>query len=374
MIYFDNAATGGFKPRSVVDSALSVIRYLCANPGRSGHRLSIAGADLISQTRETLGKMFFAEPDRVIFTKNCTEALNLAIFGSLKKGGHIIATTFEHNSVLRPLFNLKNQGLIELDIASPEKNLSLVEAIKEKIKNNTYLIALTAVSNVTGEIFPISEISKLCKEKNILLLVDGAQGGGHIPLTIKDSGISFLALAGHKGLYGIMGSGALILNNSVSLKPLLYGGTGTESFNLNQPESSPERFEAGTLNLPAISALNDGVKFVLENMKNFGDNLLSQTKQLINGITEIKNATCYSKPNPAGIVSFSLNNLSSGEVADLLSSDYDVAVRGGFHCSPLTHKYLKTDSDGLVRASLAVQNSSREISYFISAVKEIAKR
>lgn len=374
MIYFDNAATGGFKPRSVVDSALSVIRYLCANPGRSGHRLSIAGADLVFQTRETLSKMFCAHPDRVIFTKNCTEALNLAIFGSLKKGGHVITTTFEHNSVLRPLFYLKSQRFIELDIATPKKHLSLVDTIKEKIKNNTYLIVLTAVSNVNGLTLPISEISTLCKEKNILLLVDGAQGGGHIPLKIKDSGISFLALAGHKGLYGIMGSGALVLNENVSLNPLLYGGTGTETFNYNQIETYPERFEAGTLNLPAISALNEGAKFVLENMKNFADNLTQQTKQLINGIKEIKNATCYSEPNPVGIVAFSLKNLPSGEVADILSSDYDVAVRGGFHCAPLMHKYLKTDNDGLVRASLAVQNSSREISYFLNAVKEIANR
>ncbi len=374
MIYFDNAATGGFKPHSVVDSALSVIRYLCANPGRSGHRLSIVGTDLISRTRETLAQTFFADPDRVIFTKNCTEALNLAIFGSLKKGGHVITTTFEHNSVLRPLFNLKSEGLIELDIVAPEKNLSIVDAIKEKIKDNTYLIAITAVSNVTGETFPIIEISKLCKAQNILLLVDGAQGGGHVPLKVNQMGISMLALAGHKGLYGIMGSGALILDNSVSLKPLIYGGTGTETFNLNQPTTYPERLEAGTLNLPAISALGEGTKFVLENMKNFADHLLSQTKQLISGIKQIKNLTCYSKPNPAGIVSFSLDNLSSGEVADILSSDYDVAVRGGFHCAPLTHKFLKTDSEGLVRASLAVQNSSRELSYFINAVKEIANR
>ena len=374
MIYFDNAATGGFKPHSVSESALSVIRYLCANPGRSGHRLSVAGADLILRTRELLTKLFSANPDRVIFTKNCTEALNLAIFGSLKVGGHVITTTFEHNSVLRPLFNLKNKGLIELDVVSPNNSLSLFEAIKEKVKDNTYLIVLTAVSNVTGQTLYTKDLSSFCKESGILLLIDGAQGGGHIPLKVDGNGISMLALAGHKGLYGIMGSGVLILDENVSLTPLIYGGTGTESNNLNQPSTYPELLEAGTLNLPAISALGEGVKFVLENMKNFSDNLLIQTKQLINGLKDIDGVTCYSQENPSGIVSFSLKNKESSEVADILSLDYDVAVRGGLHCAPLTHKYLNTDGEGLVRASLAVQNSSREISYFISAVKEIAKR
>ncbi len=374
MIYFDNAATGGFKPHSVTESAQTVMRYLCANPGRSGHRLSVAGADLIMRCREALGQLFLANPDKIIFTKNCTEALNIAIFGSLKVGGHVITTTFEHNSVLRPLFALKNKGLIELDVVSPSENLTLFDAIKNKIQSNTYLIVMTAVSNVTGLNLPIASLSSLCKNQGIKLLIDGAQGGGHIPLSLSNSGISMLALAGHKGLYGIMGSGVLILDDDTDLSPLIYGGTGTESFNLNQPTTYPERLEAGTLNLPAISALGEGVKFVSENMKNFSDNLIFQTKQIISGLSEIKNATCYSKPNSSGIVAFSLSNLPSTEVADILNSDYDVAVRGGLHCAPLTHSFLKTSSDGLVRVSLAVQNTSREILYFLSAIKEIAER
>jgi len=374
MIYFDNAATGGFKPNSVTESAQTVMRYLCANPGRSGHRLSVAGADLVMRCRESLGQLFVASPDKVIFTKNCTEALNVAVFGSLKVGGHVITTTFEHNSVLRPLFALKNKGLIELDIVSPFENLSIFDAIKEKINPNTYLIVMTAVSNVTGLTLPIDKVSALCKKQGIKLLIDGAQGGGHIPLSVNGSGISMLALAGHKGLYGIMGSGVLILDDDTDLSPLIYGGTGTESFNLNQPSTYPERLEAGTLNLPAISALNEGVKFVSENMKNFSDNLFIQTRQIISGISQIKNANCYSKPNSSGIVAFSLDNLPSTEVADILNSDYDVGVRGGLHCAPLTHAHLKTNVNGLVRVSLAVQNSSREITYFLSAIKEIAGR
>ena len=183
-----------------------------------------------------------------------------------------------------------------------------------------------------------------------------------------------LALAGHKGLYGIMGSGALILNDDVDLEPLLYGGTGSESFNLNQPSVYPERLEAGTLNLPAIAALDEGVKFIFGNMKNFGTHLLTATESLIDGIKSIPSAVCYSEPNRAGICAFKLKNLASSEVADILNLEYDVAVRGGLHCAPLTHKFLNTDDEGLVRASLAVQNSAREINYFISALEKIARR
>ncbi len=374
MIYFDNAATGGFKPRAVTDAADTVIRYLSANPGRSGHRLSIAGAETVEKCRQNLSNMFGSKDDRVIFTKNCTEALNLAIFGSLKTGGHVITTTFEHNSVLRPLHALKNKGLIELDIVYPEEDKPLACSIKDKIKPNTYLIVTTAVSNVTGLELPLAEIGAVAKDADALFLVDGAQGGGHIPLNISKLNIHMLALAGHKGLYGIMGSGALILNDDVDLEPLLYGGTGSESFNLNQPSVYPERLEAGTLNLPAIAALDEGVKFIFGNMKNFGTHLLTATENLIDGIKSIPSAVCYSQPNRAGICAFKLKNLASNEVADILNSEYDVAVRGGLHCAPLTHKYLNTDDEGLVRASLAVQNSAREINYFVSALEKIARR
>lgn len=374
MIYFDNAATGGFKPRAVSDAATTVIRYLSANPGRSGHRLSVTGANTVYNCRSSIAKWVSAEADRVIFTKNCTEAINVALFGSLKTGGHVITTVFEHNSVLRPLHALKSKGLIELDIVSPPKNGTLADAVKKAIKPNTYLIAVTAVSNVTGEETPIAEIGKIAKEKGVLFLVDGAQGGGHVPFDIKKQGISLLCLAGHKGLCGIMGSGVLIIDSDVELEPLIYGGTGSESFNLNQPNCYPERLEAGTLNLPAIAALEEGVNFVKSNLENFADHLLSSTRVLIDGLEKIPDVQIYSSPNRSGIVSFKLNDLPSSEAADILNAEYDVAVRGGLHCAPLAHKFLKTDSDGLIRASLAVQNTSGEIGYFLRAVGEIAKR
>lgn len=374
MIYLDNAATGGFKPRAVTDASESVLRFLCANPGRSGHRLSITGATIVEECRDIISQTFHSSQDRVIFTKNCTEALNVAIFGTVKQGDHVITTVYEHNSVLRPLFRLKELGVISLDVVAPTPNVDVLESIKEKICPKTKVIVTTAVSNVTGEELPVYSIGKLAKEHGLIYIVDGAQGGGHIPLSVKDTGISLIALAGHKGLYGIMGSGVLVMADNVNVEPLIFGGTGSESFNVYQPNSYPEKLEAGTLNLPAISALYHGVRYVNTNMANFSEKLLSSTGNLITNLSAIKNVTCYSKPNRAGIVAFALNNLPSAEVADILNSEYDIAVRGGLHCAPLIHKHLNTMSEGLVRVSFAVQNSSREINYLLKAIAEITNR
>ena len=374
MIYFDNAATGGFKPYAVLESASIVTRFLSANPGRSGHRLSITGMEAIHNSRTVIGEFFSCQSDRVIFTKNCTESLNTAIFGSLQVGGHVITTVYEHNSVLRPLHALKEKGLISLDIVQPYGDKDIVCAIKEKINSKTYIIICNSVSNVNGESLPIEKIGLLAKENNLLFLVDGAQGGGHVFLDMKKQNISMLALAGHKGLCGIMTSGVLLLADDVDIEPLIYGGTGSESFNLNQPAFYPERLESGTLNLPAIASLFEGVKHVKANRENFSANLLSKTKVLVDGLNKIAGVTLFSTPNESGIVAFKLDNLPSGVVADILNSQYDVAVRGGLHCAPLMHEFLGSGEDGLVRASLAVQNSSTEISYFLRAIREIAKR
>ncbi len=373
MIYFDNASTGGFKPHSVIENASTVIRFLSANPNRSGHRLALTGMEIIHNARSVIGKLFSCQSDRVIFTKNCTESLNMAIFGSLKVGGHVITTVFEHNSVLRPLNALKEKGLITLDIVKPYGDKDIVSAIKEKINSKTYIIICNSVSNVNGYALPIEKIGLLAKENGLLFLVDGAQGGGHIFLDMKKQNISMLALAGHKGLCGIMTSGVLLLDDNVEIEPLIYGGTGSESYSLNQPTYYPERLESGTLNLPAIASLFEGAKYVMANRNTFAPHLLSKTKTLIDGLEKIDGVKLFSMPNESGIVAFKLQNTPSNEVADILNNQYDIAVRSGLHCAPLMHEFLGSGEDGLVRASLAVQNSSSEIAYFVRAIKEIAK-
>lgn len=374
MIYFDNSATGGFKPNAVIETVSTTIRYLLANPGRSSHRLSLTGMQNVVNTRTAFSEYFSCPFERVVFTKNCTESLNTAIFGTLKVGGHVITTIYEHNSVLRPLTALKEKGLISLDIVCPEKDKNIVSAIKEKICNNTYLVACNSVSNVNGEILPVKEIGELAKKHSLIFLVDGAQGGGHIDLNLKENNISILCLAGHKGLYGIMASGVLLFNEKVDIEPLIFGGTGSETFNLNQPSDYPERLESGTINLPAVSSLFEGLNYVKANRENFAKHLYSMSEKMINGLKQIEGVKIYSKPNECGIVAFALENLPSGIVADILNNEYDIAVRGGFHCAPLMHKFLGTEKDGLIRASLAVQNSSREIAFFLHAVSEIVKR
>ena len=370
MIYFDNAATGGFKPSAVVEDAYSIIKYLSANPGRSGHRLSVTGQERIYKCRKVLSEMYNSPDDRVVFTKNCTESLNIAIFGTIKKGGHVITTCYEHNSVLRPLFHLKDLGLISLDVVSPDSNGDIVGAISSKIKSNTYLIVTTAVSNVTGEVLPFEKIGALAKKHGLLYILDGAQAGGHLKINLN-SGINALCLAGHKGLYGIMGSGVLIFDKNTEISPLIFGGTGSMSYSLSQPEVYPEKLEAGTLNLPAISALYEGVCLIRDNLDNFSRHLYAYTERTINALKLCPKVTCYSTPNPCGIVAFKIDDISSEQASDLLNSDYDVAVRGGLHCAPKMHEFLGTQNEGLIRASYAVQNTTREIDYFVKSIINI---
>lgn len=374
MIYLDNAATGGFKPRAVTDSVLNVSRFLLANPGRSGHRLAVTGATLVLNTRKLISEFFSCPLEKVIFTKNCTEALNTAIFGTLKKGDHVITTVYEHNSVLRPLYHLERDKIISLTIIDGDSDTCLIDNLKEAICPQTKAFICTAVSNVTGRVFPINTLGKVAKESGISFIVDGAQGGGHIPISLVDDNISALALAGHKGLYGIMGSGVLLINENTDISPLTYGGTGIASFSEDMPDYYPERLEAGTLNLPAIVSLFEGVQYIKRNLTSFADRLNSVTAFIIDKLSLINGVTCYSTPNPSGIVSFKLDNLDSGQVSDILSNEFDIAVRGGFHCAPLYHKHLKTDTEGLVRASISPENSSSEMLAFLHAVKKIASR
>jgi len=376
MIYFDNAASGGRKPDCVISAVQSSIR-VCANPGRSGHKLSVSLASIVEDCRNALSDFFDGYGyERVIFTKNCTEALNIAILGSLKQGDHVIVSCFEHNSVLRPLEFLKQSGMITYDVCYVDTKDKLggisPNAVQKLLKPNTKLVAITAASNVNGYLPPISEIKKILPP-HVLFLCDGAQAGGHFPLSMQKIGIDFLTLAGHKGLCGIQGSGALLFSPRANPNPVLYGGTGSMSLSLDMPDFYPDALEAGTLSYPAIVSLLYGVEYLSLQLPSLQRHVFSLTQYLLSRLEPLKNFKSYSLPNPCGIVAFAHMRIQSEEIAMRLSENFDIAVRGGLHCAPLAHEGLGTQENGLVRVSFSHFNSMKEIDELLFALEKIDK-
>ncbi len=374
MIYFDNAATGGRKPDSVISAVLSAVK-VCANPGRSGHKLSVACAKQVLHCRNTLNHYFDGYGfDRVIFTKNCTEALNIALLGVLQPGDHVIVSCMEHNSVLRPIQHLATQGVITYSVcpltnSSPDAELDL-HALKQLITPNTRLVAITAASNVTGLIPDLTAVRKMIP-KETLLLCDGAQGCGHLDLKMKGAGIDLLALAGHKGMLGIQGSGALLFSERIEPSPILFGGTGSISLSLDMPDFYPDRLEAGTISYPSVISLMEGTRYLIHHQQESSAKILSLTEYFLRGLKTQACYTAYSKPNPCGIVTFRHERLQSEYIAETLSSKYSIAVRGGLHCAPLMHEELGTLDGGLVRVSFSHYNHFHEIDALLRALQEI---
>ena len=372
MIYFDNAASGGRKPDPVLNALSSAVK-VCANPGRSGHKLSIACATVVQDCRNALNMFFDGYGfDRVAFTKNCTEALNIALLGVLKNGDHVVTTCMEHNSVLRPLEYLKKSGKITYDVCPLDENGNISpENITSLLKPNTAMVTITTASNVNGAIPPIAKIKQILP-KNVLLLCDGAQGCGHLDIKMKGAGIDLLCVAGHKGMLGIQGSGALLFSERVEPTPLLFGGSGSISISLDMPDFYPDRLEAGTLSYPAIVSLLEGTRYLTLRLAQTQGRLLMLTAYFLKGLIASGKYTVYSIPNPCGIVAFKHKTLQSEYLADILSTRYGIAVRGGLHCAPLMHEALGTLDGGLVRVSFSHFNYEREIDKLLIALQEIA--
>ena len=370
MIYFDNAATGGEKPASVQNAVLAALK-ICANPGRSGHRLSIALAERVLACRKLLSELFGGFGfERVVFTKNCTEALNIAIAGVLEKGDHVVTTCLEHNSVLRPLEALRAANIITYDVAPLENGKLHAESVAALVKPQTRMCCVTAASNVTGEAPDLAAIRRLIPAR-VLLVVDGAQAAGHLPLDMQKTGIDALAIAGHKGMFAIQGAGALLFSERMNPRPVLFGGTGSESFNLGMPDFYPDRLESGTLSYPAISSLFEGALLVKSRRAEHAARLFGLTAALHAALTGMKNYRTYFSPNYCGIASFAREDVPSETVAGILSQRYDIAVRGGLHCAPLVHKALETSDEGLVRVSFSPFQSLREVDLLVRALARI---
>lgn len=379
MIYFDQAASSFPKPPEVTDAMLYVMTHNGANPGRGAHKLARQANDIITKTREKVAKWCGCHsPKHIIFYNNATTALNQAIKGQQwNSQDHVITTTFEHNSVRRPLEYIKNTHNIDITYIDASNNeQDIIELVNQAIKKETKCLIMTHASNVTGDILPLEKLTKIAKEHNLLTIVDGSQTAGHIPYNMKEQNIDLLAFPGHKGLMGPQGTGVLAVNKEVDMIPLHHGGTGFMSETINQPEQWPEKYESGTLNTPGIAGLSAAID-VLSTLPT--ENVSRETfliNKLIEGLHTIANVTCYGPPkstNRLPIVAFNIMNISSQEIGMILDSHYEIMIRAGLHCSPLTHETIGTIDHGVVRVSLNRFNTEEEVQSFLQAIEEIAQ-
>lgn len=371
MIYLDNAATSRFKPKCVLDALIFDVTH-SANSGRAGHDEAIDKSIRIQKCREYLLSVFGASDEySLIFTKNCTEALNLAIFGIVKGGERVLTGVNEHNSVLRPLYKLKQEGKISLEIVKTNPLGRIDVKDVEKLATNADILVFGGACNVNGAICDIQSIADYCKNNGKILILDGAQSVPLIPLTLKSSGISMLACPGHKGLHGVQGTGFLVVRKDIKLSPLLYGGTGTFSSDVTPVVEMPDSFEAGTLFSGGIDALRQGAKWSFDNVDKNRKYIDRITKNILHGLHDI-GATLYTRDTQTGVVCFNLANADSGYIADKLN-EYGICVRGGLHCAPLVHREQGTSFQGAVRASVGCETKEGEIVYFLSVVERLMK-
>lgn len=375
MIYFDNAATSFPKPKEVSMAAIQAITRYGGNPGRSGHELSLKTSEKIYQVRQNIANFFNAEIENVIFTQNCTHALNMAIKGIMLTGGHVVTSPLEHNSVSRPLNALEKQGIITFSVA---KGLS-VSDFEREITSDTKAIVCTHASNVTGKILPVHEIGALCNKYDLLFVVDCAQSAGVLPIDIKEMNIDIMCTAGHKSLYGTTGTGLMIIGERVEkLHTIIEGGTGSASIEINQPDFYPDRFESGTINTVGILSLGAGLVYVKKlgtrRIYKYEFELCQFLRQMLE---EIPNVHLYADNFQFGeyvpIVIFNIDNMNSMEVVDLLSKK-GFGVRGGLHCAPWTHRYMNTLDIGTVRFAPSTFNSKEQVRNFAEAIKKIANQ
>lgn len=375
MIYLDNSASTLIKPKEVQQMVNLALSKYSSNPGRSGHKASLITANQVEYIREKTAEMMGSTHfERVVFTENCSDALNLAILGSAKQNGHVISTENEHNSVLRPLEHLKQSGVIDYTVAKQSNSLGItVEDIKRVLKDNTYLVICNHISNVNGDIAEIEKIGKFCNEKGLLFLVDGAQSGGHEEINMAKQHIDMLALAPHKGFYALQGLGVLLFSDRIDIQPVRFGGTGTNSLELNQPNIYPEKLEVGTIPTPAILGFGGGLNFVEKNYREIREKLDDLTTFLHYELTKLP-VKIYTNPqNSNGVLSFNLSNMHSNEVSSILDEKYGICTRGGYHCAPKKHEALGTLDIGTVRVSLSYFNTISDIQHLINSLKHLIK-
>jgi cysteine desulfurase family protein len=379
LIYFDNAATAGQRDEAVSRAMVDALYEAAANPGRSAHRLSLEAARIVEDTRSAVAAMFgVADPAHVIFTKNGTEALNLALAGALSEGDSVLASSWEHNAVMRPLRWLERSRGITLEFIPPAGDgaVDLRWLEKRLADEPVRMVVALAASNVTGEILPVGEIGKLCRRRDIFYLVDGAQGAGVIELDMEREGIDALALTGHKSLGGPPGTGALCLKDPRTIEPLIRGGTGSRSEEEVQPDFPPDQFEAGTQNVPGLAGLGAALRVLSERGL---DEVRTRHRELLSSLLlwleEIPGVELFGSGDPErqlATLSYRVEGTSTSEVA-LELDRRGICSRSGLHCAPRAHRTLGTLPEGTVRFSLSPYNTAEEIETVAGVLREIAQ-
>lgn len=381
MIYFDNAATTFPKPASVSAEVERCIRSWCGNPGRGAHALSRAAAEKIYECREEAASFFGLDaPENVIFTVNTTTALNMAIKGLLRRGDHVLISDMEHNSVFRPIDRLAREGQISYDIfptlCNEEKIPTASDICREiecRLRKNTRAVICTHASNICSAALPLSEIGDFCHTHGILLVVDGAQSAGILPLDMARMHIDVLCVPGHKALFGIQGSGMMLLAPGITLDTLIEGGNGVNSLDAEMPEVSPERYESGTLPTPAIAGLCEGIRFVrhvgVEAIEAHEQKLYRRLRELLENTRGVK---VYAPQFVGSTLLFTVDEMPSDAVGRALDAR-GICVRCGFHCSALGHRTLATPESGAVRVSFSFFNRPAEVEAFHRVLCEIQR-
>ena len=376
MIYLDSAATSLHKPPQVAETVAAAIRGL-GNPARGAHGASLDAGRVVYNTRRKLAAFFACpRPDHVIFCSNATEALNIAIYGLLGPGEHAVSTDLEHNSVLRPLYDLQRRGL-RVDFVPADRQGRVDYAVFEKlITADTKAVVCTHASNLTGNALDLPRIAELAHAKSALLIVDASQTAGALPIDMTAMGIDVLCFTGHKGLMGPQGTGGLCVRPGLELRPFKRGGSGVHSYEPDQPGEYPTRLEAGTLNAHGIAGLSAALDyFSVVGRESLYAREHARMTRFCEAVREIEGVTVYgdfSQPLRAGIVSLNVRDLDSAEIADVLGTDWNIAVRAGAHCAPRMHRALGTQEQGAVRFSFSPFTTPEEVETAIEAVRSLA--
>ena len=377
MIYFDNAATTLRKPDCVVQAVTEAICTM-GNSGRGAHSNALHSSRTIYEARAVLAELFHAEsPDRIAFTANSTESLNMAIKGTLKPGDHVITTVLEHNSVLRPLYEMEKAGVQLTILPADDKGNISYEALEAAIRSNTKAIITTHGSNLTGNLLDAERIGKTAHSHGLLYILDASQTAGVFEIDVQKMNIDILCFTGHKGLLGPQGTGGIYVREGVEIKPLLSGGSGVQTYLKEHPKQMPTALEAGTLNGHGIAGLKAAVEYIRETGL---DAIRNKEQELMwefyNRVRQIPGITVYGdfeKKERCPVVALNVRDYDSGEVSDALASQYGIATRPGAHCAPLMHEALGTVKQGAVRFSFSHYNTMEEVDTAVTALQELAQ-